>query len=317
MVKIKGEVKMITESFYIRSPNQISFSFNGNLIIIDKSHMNYNKILDELSKENLDWDMLEKLVNVRQELINYFDNHLWIKDNKFYYKWRGKMLELTEDNPLILKILRYWNEGRKVNYLVAFLSNLVRNPLKTAINELPLFLDANDIELTEDGCFLAYKRVNDDFTDCYSGTFDNSPGKIVSVPRSKVEFNRTVTCAQGLHFCSKSYLPHYAQGCKVVCVKVNPKDVVSIPEDYSNAKGRCCKYEVIKEITEDFDLKDLLEDSVSYMKELPTFSTVQEARKNCVRKIGWSCIVQGRGTKYLPIVYSFKDGTTNKHLTRD
>ena len=30
-------------------------------------------------------------------------------------------------------------------------------------------------------------------------------------------------------------------------VKIDPADVVSIPVDYNNSKGRCCKYEVIAE----------------------------------------------------------------------
>jgi hypothetical protein len=34
---------------------------------------------------------------------------------------------------------------------------------------------------------------------------------------------------------------------RVVIVKINPADVVSIPSDYKNTKGRCCRYEVIAE----------------------------------------------------------------------
>jgi hypothetical protein len=33
-------------------------------------------------------------------------------------------------------------------------------------------------------------------------------------------------------------------------VKVFPSDVISIPKDYNNAKGRCCKYEVIGEVAD-------------------------------------------------------------------
>ena len=31
-------------------------------------------------------------------------------------------------------------------------------------------------------------------------------------------------------------------------LKINPRDVVSIPNDYNNQKGRCCRYEVIDEV---------------------------------------------------------------------
>ena len=35
-------------------------------------------------------------------------------------------------------------------------------------------------------------------------------------------------------------------------VKINPKDVVAIPSDYNNTKGRTCRYEVVGEYTENW-----------------------------------------------------------------
>lgn len=79
----------------------------------------------------------------------------------------------------------------------------------------------------------------------------NSPGNTVSMPRYQVDSNRYNTCSVGLHFCSREYLPAFGcgDGEKVVLVKVNPADVVSIPVDYNNAKGRTWKYEVVSEVT--------------------------------------------------------------------
>jgi hypothetical protein len=34
-------------------------------------------------------------------------------------------------------------------------------------------------------------------------------------------------------------------------LKINPRDVVSIPSDYNNSKGRTCRYEVIDELAVD------------------------------------------------------------------
>jgi hypothetical protein len=79
---------------------------------------------------------------------------------------------------------------------------------------------------------------------------DNSPGKIVEMERNAVDDNRDRTCSAGLHFCSQSYLTHFG-GEKIVIVKINPKDVVSIPSDYNDAKGRACRYEVVGEMTVD------------------------------------------------------------------
>jgi hypothetical protein len=44
-----------------------------------------------------------------------------------------------------------------------------------------------------------------------------------------------------------SYLGHFG-GERTVIVKINPADVVSIPSDYNDAKGRACRYEVIGEL---------------------------------------------------------------------
>ena len=77
----------------------------------------------------------------------------------------------------------------------------------------------------------------------------NAPGEILEVDRNTVDEDDTVTCSRGLHVCSKSYLDHYgtSKGNKVVRCKVHPKDVVSIPIDYNNAKMRTCGYTVIDE----------------------------------------------------------------------
>jgi hypothetical protein len=103
------------------------------------------------------------------------------------------------------------------------------------------------LPITPDGHFLAYKKVKVDYKDCYSGTMDNSVGQVVEMERNRVDDDKDRTCSTGLHFCSREYLNHFG-GERVVIVKINPRDVVSIPADYNNTKGRACRYEVIDEI---------------------------------------------------------------------
>ena len=126
------------------------------------------------------------------------------------------------------------------------------NPSKTAVDELYLFLEACELPITEDGHFIAYKIVKNDYKDIYSGTLDNSIGKTVSMPRNAVDDDRNRTCSAGLHFCSKDYLSHYGSGSRsndrCILVKINPADVVSIPADYNNAKGRTWQYTVVGEV---------------------------------------------------------------------
>jgi hypothetical protein len=127
------------------------------------------------------------------------------------------------------------------------MENLMANPSYRAVNELYGFLEKNNLPITSDGHFLAYKKVREDYKDCHSGTFDNSVGKVVEMERNQVNDNKEQTCSAGLHFCSEGYLRHFG-GERVMILKINPRDVVSIPTDYNDSKGRCCRYEVIGEV---------------------------------------------------------------------
>lgn len=67
--------------------------------------------------------------------------------------------------------------------------------------------------------------------------------------RSLVDPDKNETCSRGLHFCSFDYISHFeTQNSRVIIVKINPRDVVSIPVDYNNTKGRCCEYTVLTEV---------------------------------------------------------------------
>jgi hypothetical protein len=163
------------------------------------------------------------------------------------------------NEALTRRILDISEVGLPVDPWIAFVENLYSNPAEHARNELYLWLEKADLPLTEDGCFLAYKRVSSTFKDLHTGTFDNSPGTVVTMPggRPAVDPIRDNVCSRGLHFCSKEYLPHFGStyGDKVVLVKINPADVVSIPSDYDNTKGRTWRYEVVREI-EDYDTRE-------------------------------------------------------------
>jgi hypothetical protein len=79
---------------------------------------------------------------------------------------------------------------------------------------------------------------------------DNSVGKIVEMERNEVDDNKDRTCSSGLHFCSLGYLSHFG-GERIMIVKINPRDVVSIPSDYNDTKGRACRYEVVGELNKE------------------------------------------------------------------
>lgn len=154
-------------------------------------------------------------------------------------------------NALVTRIIDFLREGLPYEPMARFLSNLMENPAESARQELYLFLESGYMPLTEDGCFLAYRRVGKDYlsiTANVDGTKNrNKVGDVVIMPREACDPNRNSTCSRGLHFCSYSYLQSF-NGEHTMLVKINPRDVVSIPSDHDNAKGRCCRYEVVDEV---------------------------------------------------------------------
>jgi hypothetical protein len=147
------------------------------------------------------------------------------------------------------RLIEMYHDGFPIEPLIAFMENLMSNPSKRAVEELYGFLEKGNLPLTPDGYFLAYKKVRQDFRDCHTGTMDNSVGQVVEMERNAVDDDQNRTCSAGLHFCSKEYLPHFGgHDSRTVILKINPRDVVSIPTDYNNAKGRACRYEVIGEL---------------------------------------------------------------------
>lgn len=131
--------------------------------------------------------------------------------------------------------------------------NIYANPDTWVRDDLVDWLELSGMPQTPDGCFLAWKYVGQDYMSIHSDTdgtrYDHTPGNVVEMDRSRCDTNRNSTCSTGLHFCSIGYLG-YSGGTRKVLVKVDPRDVTAIPREAGLQKGRCCRYEVIAEITD-------------------------------------------------------------------
>jgi hypothetical protein len=174
--------------------------------------------------------------------------------------WNGVALHGT----LVEKIRSLVRKGAKnLDNYVRFLENLYQNPSMDSVKELFDFLQAKELPITEDGCFLAYKGVRPDGwsqtgntktvvlrgkTDA-SGRIWNGIGEVIEVARNMVDPDRRVTCSHGLHVGSYAYAKGF--GSKLFVVKVNPKDVVSVPHDCGCQKARVSLYEVVADAGEE------------------------------------------------------------------
>jgi len=224
---------------YLIQGNNIVIVIANQTHTINKSHIAYDRVKEAIRTE--DWDTVKKIINPEKVVLEYGAGRVAVQGEKLF--WDGKEMH----NALTVRMLQMLRDEFPIAPLVQFMENLMENPSYRAVNELYGFLENNTLPITPDGHFLAYKRVRDDYLDVHSGTFDNSVGKVVEMTRNEVNDDKNQTCSAGLHFCSQDYLNHFG-GSRIMILKINPRDVVSIPTDYNNSKGRCCRYEVIGEL---------------------------------------------------------------------
>ena len=224
---------------FIIQGNNVTVVIGNKPHTISKTHITYQKVVDAIKAG--DWETVQNIIEPKKVVLDYGQGRVSIKGETLY--WDGEEFNGT----LAVRMINMLQEGFTIEPLINFMENLMENPSKRSVDELYGFLEKNNLPITPDGHFLAYKRVRDDYKDVHSGTMDNSPGQIVSMPRNKVDDDKDKTCSTGLHFCSEGYLKHFG-GARTVIVKINPRDVVSIPSDYDNTKGRACRYEVIGEV---------------------------------------------------------------------
>lgn len=156
------------------------------------------------------------------------------------------------------KIRSILAEGLPITLFGKFWENLQQNPSASSVRELYDFLAYKELPITEDGCFLAYKGLTSDYWSISgntktkvvkgkvngAGTIYNGVGSEIEVRRFDVDDNRSHHCSFGLHVGSLDYATDFAKGV-VVVVKVNPKDVVSVPSDYNCQKCRVSAYKVV------------------------------------------------------------------------
>lgn len=203
------------------------------------SHPSFKSIVKALKKG--DDKKALRLFDTAQLIADKSQGKVQVKKDGVYYN--GTKL----DNSLTSRILQLIKEGKPVSHMLKFMDRLYSNPSKAAVEELYDWLKGCKLPITDDGRFVAYKRVRSDYKDIHSGTIDYSVGQIVFMKREDVNPNRHETCSRGLHFCSIAYLPNYG-GDRIMQVLVDPADVVSIPSDYQYTKGRTWQMEVVKEI---------------------------------------------------------------------
>lgn len=167
---------------------------------------------------------------------------------------------VATDDALGRHVVRLIREGKEYGSVVAFMEKLAQNPSKESRRNLWFWMNDGDREftLTDDGDIIAYKGLTEDRTSVHSGAafvddvpmvghIPNADGSVIEMARNRVNPDRFVGCSYGLHAGTWEYASSF--GTTVVSVRINPRDVVSVPQDCESQKMRVCRYVVIEEIS--------------------------------------------------------------------
>ena len=226
---------------YILTETSVTIIIDDNPITVDYTDPNWESIINAIHKR--DWDAISILANKSAAVEEFGKGLLTVTDGAVYYN------NMSVHNHVVDRIFDFIHEDIDIDPLVNFLDKLLVNSSKRCIDELFAFMEHGNMPLDPDGDFYAYKAVRNDWMDKHSGTMHNRIGDVVEMPRNAVDDNSTHACSHGLHAGSLQYVKGFANnGDKIIIVKINPKDVVSVPCQEDN-KMRCCRYEVIAEYT--------------------------------------------------------------------
>lgn len=233
---------------FMTTPVSLIVLRNGQPLTIDKTHKNYAKIQSALNTQQ--WQVALDNIDMKTAITKYSNGRVSVEDGSVTFDGKDVHPKLTDR---LLNCLQDENV-EALDALSKFLENCDENPDFQVVTRIYSFVQHNDLRIDKDGYILAYKIVKPNFFDKYTGTMDNSPGKVVKMKRNLVNSKDSETCSHGLHVAAKGYLSSYGNtnSDKIVLCRVHPKDFVSIPTDYNDMKARTCEYTVLKDVSQNF-----------------------------------------------------------------
>ncbi len=205
------------------------------------------------------------------------------------------------------RIKLFLTEGYPIEPLMRHLEKFLQNPSFASREEGFDFAQNKNLAIHEDGDLLCYKAVGMDWYDLFSRSDEgrrlkivpilNKPGCVVEIDRDKVDDNRSVDCSHGLHVGAMDYVTKYGgwqtddRNFRIIIVKVNPRDIVSVPKGHNFMKMRVCRYEVVSEYQSDltknlYKGQETLEvhEAVKEKAEAPKDTWVQDVKADAPTK---------------------------------
>lgn len=229
----------------IINPDSITFYYNGKMNHVVSSNINFGSIKKAILENR--FEDIETLLNPYAVVEQKTNGVLKVDGNDIFYK--EDKLPSTLANRLVDII----QSGiSNLDSYLKFLENTYNNPSSNSREQLYQFIEHKEMPITDDGCILAWKGVSADYLDKHSGKFSNKVGTVNQMPRRDVDDNPGNHCSKGFHVGSKEYADSWAgSDGKLMIVKYDPADAVSVPSDHNFEKLRVSKYTVIAEAERD------------------------------------------------------------------
>lgn len=217
----------------------------GHTLLAD--HPYYKEVREALVEDGDQADVVDLLSPVKKLYDMFISGPVKVENGRVYLF--DQLMEGEAEDHLVNLVLDPTANKQEIDATVAFIINVNDNPSFNSRRQLWSFIKRNGITLTLEGQLVLYKGVNPNYTDCHTGTIDNSIGTTHEMARSRVDDNPNSSCSFGFHAGAYDYVQTF--GYRKMVVVVNPADVVSVPHDANETKIRCCRYEVIGELDAD------------------------------------------------------------------
>lgn len=241
----------------------------GDTHTVPESHPRFTELL-HLVLSGADDEMVKDLVDTMfavTKRIAQLSDRVSIRGRQVFFDGDAIHGALSE----VLADLFEAGNPESLRPVVNFLEKASTNPSGKSVDDLYRWVTKGDLIIHEDGDFLAYKgcrigtdgvrtSIHDSGTafvngEEISGYIPNPDGAVVTMPRSDVDDNMHEACSTGLHAGTYAYARkflswHSGAPTEMVLVKINPRDVVSVPTDDLDQKLRTCRY-VVKEVVEE------------------------------------------------------------------
>lgn len=245
-------------------------------ITVPNGHQNYLRVRQAVMEGKL--ELAYQLANIKEKIQKSLSNSGFVVTNGVV-----KLDNFILNDVVSSKLLRLIKEGvSDLSPIRNYVNRILENPSRASAHELYDFLGYRELPITPEGMVLAWKGVRqDDYsvvgntkTVVLQGKVDstghiyNGVGEIVEVKRICVDDDRTNECSYGLHVGSLDYARGH--GSKLKLVMFDPKDAVSVPKDCSFQKLRVCKYEVLADVEDDFDIVEAIVDvrvTINFVKQ--------------------------------------------------